>query len=155
VCFFLWTFLAALVRPMATIKVRPTIQTVRSARSTGAIYAKFDTTPLQHKLQQLFVKPEVQEEESESDAEHCFESWASDYEEGAEESAGADSASDCTGPALGDPEDRIEDDGDAYDCEYYELRSIKPLASVLKNRNGYQRPHIPCPLLVEEEYVKE
>lgn len=136
------------------VKIRSAPAPVRPARSTGAIYARFDQDGPATKQQHPFLRPEL-EEESESETEHCFETYASDYEEAIEESAGGDSASEGNGSTADDPEDALDDEGDAYDCEYYEIPCRKPRLTMFRHRNGNQRQHMPCPLLVEEEYLEE
>lgn len=148
-------FLRQLSAPvMPSIKVRSIPPPVRPARTTGAIFAKFDQDRPLSVPKQPFHKPELQEEDPDSDADRALiETDVSDYEEGAEEGTGGDS--DCAGSAFGEPDDGVEDETDFYDCEYFEIPCTKARPSVFKHRNGQRRPHVPCPRLVEEEYLEE
>lgn len=145
--------LSSFVR-MAGIKIRPSPPVVRPARSSGAVYAKFDQERAPTKSQQPFVKPDDRDDDSESEAEPCRETYASDYDD-AEEAAGGDSASDCTGSTFDDRGECSDDDSDVYDCEFFELPCPKYRTSLLKGRIGHQRPHMPYPSLMEEEYLDE
>jgi hypothetical protein len=145
----------SLVGAMPAARIRQKPPPVRPAPSTNAIFARFDQDRPATLPQHPLIRPELQEEDSDSDAAHGQDTDASDYEEAAEESTCGDSASDCTGSATGDPDDRADDDDDVYNCEFFEIPCTTPRLSLFRNRNNYQRPHMPCPLLVEEDYLKE